>query len=210
MFITLEGIEGSGKTTQIQNISQWLTAAGYDCLTTREPGGTTIGGQIRSVLLHPDNSDLAPMAELMLYEAARVQHTEQVLRPALERGLIAVSERYTLATLAYQGYARGLDLQLVRQLNKIATGGLTPDLTIVLDIPDQRFATRDPDRDLDRLEKESGAFRRKVAAGYRKLAAAEKKVVRLDADRPPHLVHVDIVTRVSILLKETIEPLPLS
>lgn len=146
----------------------------------------------------------------MIYEAARVQHTEQVLRPAMQRGLIAVSERYTLATLAYQGYARGLDLQLVRQLNKIATGGLTPDLTMVLDIPDQRFKSRDPGRELDRLEREDAAFRHKVAAGYRKLAAAERKVILIDADRPPHLVHVDIVSRVSVLLKETLEPLPLS
>jgi dTMP kinase len=142
MFITLEGIEGSGKSTQIRTIAQWLEAAGRDCLTTREPGGTPIGGQIRSVLLHPDNHALAPTAELLLYVADRVQHLETVVRPALAAGKVVVCDRYFDATLVYQGYARGLDRQMIRQLHQLACNGLTPDLTLLLDL--------DPETGLDR------------------------------------------------------------
>ncbi|MBC2712384.1 MAG: dTMP kinase [Desulfosarcina sp.] len=134
MFITLEGIEGSGKTTQIQAIAQWLTAAGCDCLITREPGGTPIGGQIRSVLLHPDNRDLAPTAELLLYVADRVQHLETVVCPALAADKVVVCDRYFDATLVYQGYARGLDSDMIRQLHQLACKGLTPDLTLLMDL----------------------------------------------------------------------------
>ncbi len=175
---------------------------------TREPGGTTFAEAIRSVVLDPKHT-VEPLAELMLYEAARVQHTEQVLRPALERGYIVICERYTLATLAYQGYARGLDLKLVRQMNRTATGGLSPALTILLDLSESHFETRDPDRILDRLEKESIAFRKRVRQGYRKLSETEPHIVRLDAQRKPHPLHLEIVSRVSVLLNETIEPVPI-
>lgn len=181
MFITLEGIEGSGKSTQIRAIAQWLAAAGRDCLTTREPGGTPIGGQIRSVLLHPDNHDLAPTAELLLYVADRVQHLETVVRPALAAGKVVVCDRYFDATLVYQGYARGLDRGMVRQLHQLACDGLTPDLTLLLDL--------DPGTGLDRawrrihadashvqesrFENERLAFHQRVRAGYLDLARLE-------------------------------------
>lgn len=181
MFITLEGIEGSGKTTQIQTIAQWLTAAGHDCLTTREPGGTPIGGQIRSVLLHPDNSDLMPTAELLLYAADRVQHLETIVHPALAADKIVVCDRYFDATLVYQGYARGVDKQMIRRIHQLACNGLKPDLTLLLDLDPQTGlarAWRRIDADVvhsqeSRFEKEKLAFHQRVRAGYLDLARRE-------------------------------------
>ncbi len=210
MFITLEGIEGSGKTTQIQNISQWLTAAGYDCLTTREPGGTTIGGQIRSVLLHPDNSDLAPMAELMLYVADRVQHLETVVRPALAAGKVVVCDRYFDATLVYQGYARGLDRDVIRQLHRLACNGLTPDLTLLLDLDPEAGLARAWRRihadvshaQESRFEKERLAFHQRVRAGYLDLARREpQRFAIIDAVVDPVAVGVQIRAALTARLK---------
>lgn len=181
MFVTLEGIEGSGKTTQIKTIARWLSGAGFDCLTTREPGGTSIGAQIRSVLLHPDNSDLAPAAELLLYVADRVQHLETVVRPALAAGKVVVCDRYFDATLVYQGYARGLDRRMIRQLHQLACDGMTPDLTLLLDVDPQAGLARAWSRihadaahaQESRFEKERLAFHQRVRAGYLDLAGLE-------------------------------------
>ncbi len=201
MFITLEGIEGSGKTTQIQMIAHWLTAAGWNCLTTREPGGTPIGGQIRSVLLHPDNSDLAPTAELLLYVADRVQHLETVVRPALDAGKVVVCDRYFDATLVYQGYARGLDRDMIRQLHQLACNGLTPDLTLLLDLdPEAGLARawRRIDSDTthmkeSRFEKETLAFHQRVRAGYLDLARREpRRFAIIDAAVDEQAVRVQI------------------
>lgn len=190
MFITLEGIEGSGKTTQIQIIADWLRMAGCDCLTTREPGGTPIGGQIRSVLLHPQNSNLAPTAELLLYMADRVQHLETVVRPALAAGRVVVCDRYFDATLVYQGYARGLDREMIRQLHRLVCSGLTPDLTLLLDLDPEAGLARAWQRiDADaahaeesRFEKERLAFHQRVRAGYLDLARREpRRFVIIDA-----------------------------
>jgi dTMP kinase len=183
MFITLEGIEGSGKSTQIQSVARWLTAAGCDCLTTREPGGTSIGGQIRSILLHPDNRDLAPSAELLLYVADRVQHVETVVRPALAAGKVVVCDRYYDATLVYQGYARGLDRELIRRLHQWVCDGLMPDLTLLLDLPAEEGLARawrrlHADAALvreSRFEKEKLAFHQRVRAGYLDLARREPR-----------------------------------
>ncbi|MCB2148283.1 MAG: dTMP kinase [Deltaproteobacteria bacterium] len=191
MFITLEGIEGSGKTTQIQIVADWLMTIGRDCLTTREPGGTPIGGQIRSVLLHPENSDLAPAAELLLYVADRVQHLETVVRPALAAGRVVVCDRYFDATLVYQGYARGLDRGMIRQLHQLVCNGLTPDLTLLLDLDPEAGLARAWRRiDADaahakesRFEKERLAFHRRVRAGYLDLARREpRRFVIIDAE----------------------------
>lgn len=181
MFITLEGVEGSGKTSQIQSIARWLKSAGFACLTTREPGGTPIGGQIRSVLLHPDNGDLAPTAELLLYVADRVQHLEMVVRPALTAGKVVVCDRYFDATLVYQGYARGLDRRMIQQLHQLACSGLTPDLTLLLDVDPEAGLARAWRRihsdavhaTESRFEKETLAFHRRVRAGYLDLAQRE-------------------------------------
>jgi dTMP kinase len=181
MFITLEGIEGSGKTTQIRTIAQWLATAGWDCLTTREPGGTPIGGKIRSVLLHPEHGDLVPTAELLLYVADRVQHLETVVRPALAAGKVVVCDRYFDATLVYQGYARGLDKETIRQLHRLTCEGLTPDLTLLLDLdPDtglarawRRIHADHAHAEESRFEKEKLAFHERVRDGYLDLARRE-------------------------------------
>jgi dTMP kinase len=207
-FIVLEGPDKSGKSTQAHLLVRALADHGLKPVHTREPGGTSFAEAVRSVVLDPKHR-VDPLAELMLYEAARAQHTAEVLLPALHEGRTIICERYTLATLAYQGHARGMDLKLVHQLNKIATGGLTADITLVLDIPDSQFEERDPNRELDRLEKESQTFRRKVRHAYRELAASEPHVERIDANRDRHPVHVDIVAHVSQLVHGTLKPVPL-
>lgn len=183
MFITLEGIEGSGKTSQVQAIARWLAVAGYSCLTTREPGGTPIGSQIRSILLHPDNRDLAPTAELLLYVADRVQHLETVVRPALAAGKVVVCDRYFDATLVYQGYARGLDTAMLRQLHQLTCNGLTPDLTLLLDLDPEiglarawgRIRADDIHGQEARFEKERLIFHQRVRGGYLDLAGRESE-----------------------------------
>ncbi len=201
MFITLEGIEGSGKTSRIQAIAHWLTAAGYTCLTTREPGGTAIGGQIRSVLLHPENGDLAPGAELLLYMADRVQHLETVVKPALAAGNVVVCDRYFDATLVYQGYARGLDREMIRQLHRLTCGGVSPDLTLLLDLDPATGlarAWRRIDNDSahvkeSRFEKETLAFHRRVREGYLDLARQEPgRFFLIDASKDERAVQDQI------------------
>jgi dTMP kinase len=181
MFITLEGIEGSGKTTQIQAIARFLTAGGLDCLTTREPGGTAIGSQIRSVLLNPDNGALVPTAEMLLYVADRVQHLESVVRPALAAGKVVVCDRYFDATLVYQGYARGLDRDMIRRLHRLACQDMLPDFTLLLDLAPEtgldrawsRINTNDAHARESRFETETLAFHQRVRDGYLDLARRE-------------------------------------
>lgn len=203
MFITLEGTEGSGKTTQIKAIARWLKAAGFECLTTREPGGTPIGGQIRSVLLHPDNAELAPTAELLLYVADRVQHLETVIRPALAAGQVVVCDRYFDATLVYQGYARGLDRDMIRRLHQLACSGLTPDLTLLLDVdPEtglarawQRIHSDCAHEKESRFEKERLVFHQRVRAGYLDLAQLEpQRFCVIDAAVDEQAVRAQIET----------------
>lgn len=176
LFITLEGIDGCGKTTQAQLLADWLRRMGHSALLTREPGGTAVGRTIRELLLSPD-CEITAEAELFLYLADRALHVTQVVRPALAGGEIVVCERHADSTLAYQGYGRGLDLGLLRRLNAMATGGLAPDLTIVLDIPANK-AWLDAAR-LDRLESEGLGFSARVAEGFRELARQEPGRVRL-------------------------------
>jgi len=179
-FITIEGIDWCGKTTQAVRLAKWLSEAGYPVVGTREPGGTTAGQAIRSLLLDRIYEGLSPRCELMLFLADRAQHVDEVVRPALDQGQIVVCERYADSTLAYQGYGRGLDVDLLRRLNALATGDLVPDLTILLDLAAEQAAQRrfqaGPGRSVrvaDRMEGEADEFRRRVAAGYLELARAE-------------------------------------
>jgi dTMP kinase len=210
MFITLEGIEGSGKTSQIQSIGKWLKAAGHDPLTTREPGGTPIGGQIRSVLLNPKNGNLAPTAELLLYMADRAQHLETVIRPALDMGKVVVCDRFFDATLVYQGYARGLDRQLIRQLHQLACGGMTPHVTLLLDLaPDtglarawRRIRSDGAHERESRFEKEALAFHQRVRDGYLDLARREpRRFAIIDAARDQEAVWRQIESVLATLFK---------
>lgn len=185
MFIALEGGEGSGKSTLAIALEARLRAEGVDVVLTREPGATPLGLKIRELLLTQSATPPTALAELLLYEADRAQHCETVIEPALARGQWVLSDRFTDSSLIYQGVARGLGLPLVRQLNSIATQGLKPDLTLVLDIPPELGLTRAADRrkPLDRLESEPIAFHRKLRQGFLKLAKSPRHEV-LDARMP--------------------------
>ncbi|UPT74392.1 MAG: dTMP kinase [Elusimicrobiota bacterium] len=196
LFVVLEGPDKSGKSTQARLLADSLRGRGRDVLHTREPGGTSVAEGVRKVLLDP-NLDIDPLAELFLYEASRAQHTAEKIRPALEAGQVVVSERFTMSTDAYQGAARGLGLKTTGTLNAIATGGLTPDLTILLDIPTDEFDTRDQNRELDRLERENAEFRKRVRDGYLKAAKADKKAVVLDGRLPVDVLQRTILELVS-------------
>ena len=182
MFITLEGGEGVGKTTQQALLALQLRQAGYPCLCTREPGGTALGRALREILLHGD--PLTPLAELFLYAADRAEHVQKCILPALAAGQVVVCDRFTDSTLAYQGYGRGLDLEKIRQLNHLATGGLQPHLTLWLDLPPEVGLARSGLA--DRLEQERLEFHRRVHQGFQTLAAAEpQRIVRIDAEGSP-------------------------
>jgi len=187
MFITLEGIEGAGKTTQVEFIVSFLKARGYETLITREPGGTRVGSQIRSVLLNPENSEIAPLTELLLYTADRVQHVTELVRPALEAGKIVLCDRYVDATIVYQGYARGLDIGLIATLHQLMLDDLKPDLTILFDLgPEQGLerAWRQINAgartgDETRFENETLSFHEKVRAGYLERSRLEPERFRV-------------------------------
>jgi len=179
LFITFEGPDGSGKTTQSTLLVKYLVKKGYNVFHTREPGGTSLAEFLRGVLLRPD-AKIAPVTELLLYSAARAQHTYELIKPALSFKKIVICERYTDATVAYQGYGRGLDLKLIEQLNKIATGGLKPDLTIILDIPVEKGLMRvEKGRKTDRLENEDIMFHKRVRRGYWAIAKKSQKRVKI-------------------------------
>jgi dTMP kinase len=174
-FITLEGIEGSGKTTQAARLKDLLVRKGLDVVVTREPGGSPIAEKIREILLDPRNRKMVALTELFLYEASRTQHVAEIVRPALEAGKTVICDRFFDASTAYQGNARGLDMAMVERLNLLATGGVVPDLTIVLDLPAE-VGLRRLGRSRDRIESEAIEFHERVRQGYLKIA-------RHDADR---------------------------
>ncbi len=196
LFIVFEGPDKSGKSTQARLLADTLKGRGHAVLHTREPGGTSVAEGVRRVLLDPSLT-IDPLAELFLYEASRAQHTQEKLIPALKAGMIVISERFTMSTDAYQGVARGLGLKTTTALNRIATSGLKPDLTILLDIPVNEFDTRDQGRELDRLERENGEFRLKVRKGYLKAAKADSRAVVLDGKLPPDALQSKILALVA-------------
>ena len=182
MFISFEGLDGCGKTTQARLLADRLRADGAQVVLTREPGGTALGEEIRALLLH--GGEVAPWAEAALYAASRGQHAEEVVRPALERGAVVVCDRYVDSSVAYQGIARGLGLERVLDLNLAVVGGLMPDRTVLLEIELDLAAAR-MGRDRDRIEREDDGFRVCVAAAYRELAAREPdRFLVLDGARP--------------------------
>jgi len=173
-FITLEGPEGAGKTTQVKLLSSKLEAAGIPHLITRDPGGTPLGKQIRRILLTPGNP-VSPMAELLLYSADRAQHVDELILPALKAGKLVICDRYTDSTVAYQGYGRGIDLKLIDTLNGMSTQGLKPELSILFDIESEKGLGRLHPGGHDRLEREAIEFHHRVRGGYLELVKQEPK-----------------------------------
>ncbi|MGI6711299.1 MAG: dTMP kinase [Bacillota bacterium] len=179
-FITFEGPDGSGKTTQVRLIAEYLGGAGYHVLTTREPGGTVISEKIRDILLDPANDTLADRSEVFLYAAARAQHVEQLIKPALADGKVVICDRFIDSTLAYQGFGRGIDLDFLQTVNEMAAGGLLPDITIILDIDSHIGLERIRcNRRKDRLEGEKLEFHHRVRQGYLKIAQKYPQRIRV-------------------------------
>ena len=168
LFIVIEGLDGSGKSTQARLLANWMRKRGIDVILTREPGGTPVGRGLRRILLSA--SQLDSLTELLLYIADRREHVRQVIEPALRAGRTVISERFSASTAAYQGYGRGLDMELVETLNRLAAGRLRPDLTVILDLPPDKAQARLTNRSRDRLESQRPEFHRRVAKGYRAIA----------------------------------------
>lgn len=190
LFISFEGIEGTGKTTQAQLLSARLSARGHRTVLTHEPGGTVIGDRVREILLLPEHREMSSTTELLLYNAARAQHLAELILPALERGDAVITDRFADSTVAYQGYARGIDLTLITSLDGIATGGTRPELTILFDLDVETGLRRNRDiNKVDRLELETIEFHRRVREGFLEIARAEPGRVKVvDASLPPEAV----------------------
>ncbi len=170
LLLTFEGPEGCGKSTQSRLVYDYLKSRSYDCIHTREPGGTKVGEKIRQILLHSKNANISDLTELFLFEANRSQIVEEVIRPALANKKIVICDRFSDATLSYQGYGGKVPIELVKALNKIATKGLEPDLTIVLDIDADTGLRRAKAKGIDRMEEKKAPYHRRVRTGYLKLA----------------------------------------
>lgn len=202
-FITFEGGEGSGKTTQLEKLAQALEKKGFPVLKTREPGGSVIGAKIRQILLDGNHEDLHPLTELLLYAADRAQHVREVLRPALAQNKIILCDRYQDSTDVYQGAARGLDPRCVQTLGEIATDGLTPHWTLLLDMPVEIGLRRSKKRltqensNEDRFEKEALEFHEKVREGFlRKAQRDPERFIVFNADQDPDRLHQEILSEV--------------
>ncbi len=200
MFITLEGPEGSGKSTQLRLLAEFLREQGHIVRVTREPGGTRIGDQIRDTLHDTANTTMSPVTEVLLYSASRAQLVAEVIRPALARREIVLCDRYTDSSMAYQSFGRGLDREMLDALTAIATGGVAPDLTLLLDIDVERGLARrrEQGEEMNRLDLEEVAFHERVRAGYHALAGSEpSRWVIIDADRS--VAQVQLAIREAVL-----------
>lgn len=198
VLITFEGVEGSGKTTQMLRLARWLKGQGYQVERTREPDGTALGVAIRRLFERAPQ----PLAEMFLFLAARHQHVAERLRPWLGRGRVVLCDRYTDATVAYQGYARGLDPEMIRELNVRATGGVLPDLTLLFDLDPAAGFRRIGRRRRDEFERQALAFHRRVRRGYLEIQRAEPKRVRMiDAAQAPPAVAADVQAIVGEFLR---------
>ncbi|HKU66935.1 MAG TPA: dTMP kinase [Candidatus Baltobacteraceae bacterium] len=190
MFISFEGIEGSGKSTVMAAVERALRSEGREVVVTREPGGTPVGDAAREILLHKRDLAIGPLAELMLMNASRAQLVQDVIRPALQRGAVVLSDRYMHSSLAYQGYGRGLPQGVVRAVCDAATGRLMPDLVLLVDISYETSRARLSQRGAahDRMESEDEAFHRRIREGYLEIAKHDERVVRIDGERAPEEV----------------------
>lgn len=207
LFVTLEGIDGSGKSTQLRRLAPYLKKRGLQVKVTREPGGTRVGEQIRAILLGSSTRGLSPHAELALMYAARAQHLQEIVRPALERGYVVVSDRYNGASFAYQGFGRQMGAAAVRAFDRVVCGATQPDLTLVLDLSARRALARAQEREKKRnskhgrFEAEGFKFHERVRRGYLTMAHnASRRIKVIRADRPVDAVQADIRKQVDALL----------
>lgn len=188
MFFSFDGIDGVGKSTQIELFADWLRQAGHDVVTCRDPGGTELGEAVRGLLLNDFATPIGRRSEMLLYMASRAQLVDQVIRPALDRGQAVVSDRYLLANVVYQGYAGGLDVETLWQIGRTATDGIEPDLTFLLDMPLDKAQAR-LTRELDRMEQQADAFRNRLRAGFLAEAARRpERIAVIDASGPSEQV----------------------
>ena len=209
MFITLEGPEGSGKSSQLPDLAEFLSGQGWDVLTTREPGGTPIGDQIRQILMRLDNQELHPRTEILLFLASRAQLVEQVIKPALREGKLVLCDRFGDSTLAYQGYGHGLNLDTLRTMLDFATDKLKPDLTLLLDVDVETGLQRKRKEDeWNRLDAYALAFHQRVREGYHELCRQEPERWRvIDAMQPKEAVQLALRQAVMQFLQEKINDL---
>ncbi len=202
VFIAIEGTDGTGKTTQVQRLCDWLSHHGWAVITCRDPGGTAVGEAIRDMLLHGRNIPLDLRSEALLYMAARAQLVAEVIRPALEGGKMVVADRFLLSNIAYQGYGGGLPIDELWQIGLFATDGLLPDVTIVLDMPVSEALER-VKRERDRLESRGHEYLEQVRDGFLQMACkAADRITVVRADRPPEAVHESIVQIVESFLEK--------
>lgn len=201
MFIAIEGADGTGKTTQVDRLCRWLEGRGYNVVRCRDPGGTALGEAVREILLHRESVPVDPRTESLLYMASRAQLVAEVIRPALKAGAIVVSDRFLLSNIAYQGYGFGLPVEELRQIGQFATGGIWPDITIILDMPVAEALQR-IQRSPDRLESRGLEYLERVRDGFlREASRLADRVIVIQADRDPDEVEASITKIVQSYLK---------
>lgn len=203
LFITIEGADGSGKSTQIEKLKEYLESKKYDFVFTREPGGTIISEAIRDIILNKDYMEMSHATEALLYAASRAQHVEQHIKPLLEQGKIVICDRFVDSSVVYQGYSRGLGIDNIENINKYATLGLEPEVTILLDIDAEEGLNRKKDqRELDRLELQEFDFHKKVCEGYRKLAELHPdRIKKIDASLSVEEIHNEVIKTIEQVIE---------
>ena len=194
-FITVEGTDGAGKSTQIELLVKYLQNNGFEVVVTREPGGTSISEKIREIILDIENGEMSDITEALLYAASRAQHISQKIKPAVEAGKVVICDRFVDSSIAYQGYARGLDMNLIEDVNRYAVDNMTPDATLFFDIkPEIGIARKKNVQSLDRIEKEALDFHYKVYNGYKELLQKyPQRIKRIDAEKDVEEVHAQVV-----------------
>lgn len=203
VFIVMEGPDGSGKTTQINLLKEYLEEAGYECLITREPGGTVIGEEVRQLILNPEHKEMSPVTEMLLYAASRAQLVHEVIGPALEEGKIVISDRFVDSSIVYQGIARNLGISTVSAVNAPGIGIYRPDGIFFIDLSEAEGLRRKKEqKNLDRMEQEGIDFHHMVSEGYRKVLSGRPEVMKIDGGRSIDTIQKKIRNHVDELLKK--------